>query len=92
MSRASRSARRPCRRFLCKPEPFVWNATNLSRQMRSKVLGFAHAYGVRTVILYVKGPEDFVRGRNRERHRSVPDAVIDRMLHEWKVPTPPEAH
>jgi predicted kinase len=85
-------ARARARVFLRRAEPFVWNATNLSRQMRSKVLGFAHAYGVRTGILYVEGREDLIRRRNRERDAAVPDAVIDRMLHKWEVPTPLEAH
>lgn len=89
---AVQAAKKRAKEFLRKGQPFLWNATHLSRAMRARTLALAHAYGARTGILYVEAPEPVLRRRNREREKRVPDAVIDRMLHKWEVPSPLEAH
>jgi predicted kinase len=71
---------------------FVWNATNLSKQLRTTVLNPFFDYGARVRIVYVEVPEKTLRAQNRQRESVVPDAVIERLLDRWEVPEAGEAH
>jgi predicted kinase len=72
--------------------PFVWNATNVSRQQRDLCIGLAAAYHARVEIVALEAPPGVVRSRNRARPAPVPDAVIDRMIRRWEAPDLTEAH
>jgi predicted kinase len=72
--------------------PFVWNATNVSRTLRQRVIGLAADYGARVRVVYVEAPAQRLFERNRARAKAVPAQVIDRMVRRWTVPTPHEAH
>lgn len=80
------------RALLRKKQPFVWNATHLSRQTRERALNLINAYGARSHILYMEAAPELLRRRNRDREHPVPDPVIDRMLLKWEPPSPYEAH
>ncbi|MEU7868137.1 AAA family ATPase [Dactylosporangium sp. NPDC049140] len=71
---------------------YVWNATNLTRALRSRSIGLAADYGARVEVVSVEAPPDVVHRRNRARARTVPAAVIDRMAGRWEPPDPTEAH
>jgi predicted kinase len=71
---------------------FVWNATNLSRQLRAMLIALFLDYGARVRIVYLEAPPDVLRRQNRERARPVPQAVLERMLARWEVPDLTEAH
>jgi len=71
---------------------FVWNATNLSRQIRRECIGLLASYGARIRIVYVEVPPDALYRQNRRRPRPVPEAAIRRMLDRWEVPDLAEAH
>jgi predicted kinase len=80
------------REHLRRRQPFVWNATNLSRSLRGRVLTLMADYGARVRIVTAEaGPAD-LHARNRARPRPVPQAAIDRMLRIWEPPDPTEAH
>jgi predicted kinase len=85
-------ARELARSHLRAGERFVWNATNLSRQLRGVSLKLFLDYDARVRIVYVEAPEGELLARNRARAEPVPDAVIDRLLDRWEVPDPGEAH
>jgi len=70
----------------------VWNATNLSRQIRAPLLSLFADYGARVRIVYVEVPEQVLHAQNRGREARVPTKVIERMLERWEVPTLGEAH
>ena len=70
----------------------VWNATNLSRQLRGPLISLFADYGARVRILYVEVPEETLHAQNRARPARVPTKVIERMLDRWEVPTLAEAH
>jgi predicted kinase len=84
------TARERARIHLRKGEPFIWNATNVSRQLRSGLISFFAEYGARVRIVYVETSEPQLRRRARDR--SVPTAVIDRLIEKWSVPDLTEAH
>jgi predicted kinase len=71
---------------------FVWNATNLTRLARGKIIDLCLAYGATVDIRALDTPAAVTRRQNREREARVPDAVIARMLQKWEPPTPLEAH
>lgn len=73
-------------------EPFVWNATHLSRQSRQKTLDLLQAYQARITVVYLEQPEAVLLSRNSRRDTSLPNAAIGRMLHRWEVVLPSEAH
>lgn len=74
------------REYLRKKQPFVWNATNITAQMRSMLISLFEQYGasVRTVFLETDREEQL--RRNAERTAKVPLSVIDRMLSKLELP------
>jgi predicted kinase len=86
------TARERAREFLRAGTSFAWNATNLSRDLRTQLLGFFRSYRARTRIVYCEAAAGDHPARNRQRERAVPERVIERMLERWTVPDPTEAH
>jgi predicted kinase len=70
----------------------VWNATNLSRQIRGEVIRLCTDYQARVRIVYVEVPSDRLFAQNRQRRGRVPEGVIERLLDRWEVPSITEAH
>ncbi len=70
----------------------AWNATNVTRQHRDRVIGLALDYGARVRIVHVEAPMDRLFRQNRDRPDAVPHAVIDALLRRWEAPEPGEAH
>lgn len=70
----------------------VWDATNLRRDFRGLPLGLGFAYDAfTTLVTFQMRPAEF-RRRNRERERSVPEAVLDKQLESIQWPSLDEAH
>lgn len=72
--------------------PFVWNATHLSNQMRSKTLDLLYAYAAQVRLVYLEASATLVFGRNQKRDSTLSNRDLERMLHRWEVPLPWEAH
>lgn len=72
--------------------PFVWNATHLSDQMRSKTLDLCFAYHAEVEIVYLEQPRAALLARNQRRDSSLPNKRLLEMLLRWEVPLPTEAH
>lgn len=85
-------ARELARQYLRQSRNFVWNATNLSRQIREQCIGLFAAYNARIRIVYVEQSAEKLYQQNRERQWSVPEAALDKMLARWEVPDLSEAH
>ncbi len=78
--------------LLREKQPFVWNSTHLSAQMRKKTLDLLYAYQAKVQIQYLEMPEKEVYRRNTRRDTSLRNEDIRRMLFKWEVPLPSEAH
>lgn len=78
--------------LLRKKEPFVWNATHLSSQMRNKTLDLLFNYNAQINLVYLEAPEEEIKRRNSQRDTTLPNSKIDEMLFRWEVPTKLEAH
>lgn len=85
------AAKERARVFLRQGMGFVWNATNLNRELRSQLVDFFAAYRARVRIVYVEAPHDEQFGRNQNRTRAVPHRAIERMMGRWEVPDVSEA-
>lgn len=86
------AARARARDHLRRGERFVWNATNVSRQLRGVALDLFHQYQARVRVVYVEAPPAVLAAQNRRRPAAVPDAVMARLLDRWEVPDLTEAH
>lgn len=78
--------------LLRKKEPFIWNATHLSSQMRKKTLDLLFNYNAQINLIYLEASEDEIKARNSKRDTTLTNAKIDEMLFKWEVPTKIEAH
>ncbi|MGC3945165.1 MAG: AAA family ATPase [Chryseolinea sp.] len=78
--------------YLRKGEAFVWNATNITRQMRSQWIELFATYKARVRIVYVEVEYDTWLRQNREREHAVPSNVLQRLLSKLEVPSADEAH
>lgn len=85
-------AREAARAYLRKKQSFVWNATNISRQMRELSINLFAAYNARVRIVYVEAPEERLFAQNRDRADAVPAEVIRKLTERWEVPDLTEAH
>lgn len=85
-------ARERARHLLRQQRSFVWNATNITRMMRHRVINLALAYHARTRLVYIDAPFADLLSRNRTRQESLPEHAIYRMLDKLEMPGVSEAH
>jgi len=86
------AAREQAREYLRKGQSFVWNATNLGRDMRTRSIDLAAAYNARVRIVFLDTAYRRLVRQNREREATVPLAAILRMIRLWEPPDLSEAH
>lgn len=71
---------------------FVWNATNITRQMRNQLVDLFVSYGARVELVYIERPRASWEQQNAARTAAVPAAVLEKMLRKLEVPQLSEAH
>ena len=86
------TARQRAREHLRQRQSFAWNATNLSRDIRSRILSLALDYGAEVELVYLECPWREQERRNSSRPRPVPGDAIERMLRIWDPPDLCEGH
>ncbi len=90
--RIVQQAKEQARQYLRSKTDFVWNATCITRQMRSQLIALFSTYGAYTRIVYIEKPWQRWQLQNRQRQYPVPAAVLDKMLRKLEVPETTEAH
>src|SRR5262249_5564405 len=88
----AQEAKARARELLRHRQPFIWNATNITRALRAQLTALFSAYRARVTIVYLDAPRDVLLARNRVRCHPVPEAVIDRLARRLEIPDPTEAH
>ncbi|MHA4740680.1 AAA family ATPase [Dyadobacter sp. MSC1_007] len=88
----AQQAKEQARVYLRAKNDFVWNATNISKQMRSQLIDLFASYRARVRIVYVEQPYKQWKLQNGSREEMVPTKVLERMLAKWEVPKLHEAH
>ena len=85
------NAREKAREFLRQQQDFVWNATNLSREIRGQLVDLFTGYRARIRIVYVEEAMSSLYRQNDNRAAAVPRKAISDMMNRWEVPIPTEA-
>ena len=86
------TAKEEARTYLRKGQNFVWNATNITRQMRSQLIDLFVSYGAKVKIVYIEKPYDVWRSQNKNREYPLPENVLDKLLAKLEIPLLTEAH
>ncbi|WP_170328694.1 AAA family ATPase [Ruegeria arenilitoris] len=86
------AAHERARTYLRAGRGFVWNATNVTRQNRSRILRLLRDYNARIEIVYLEVDPEQLSQQNRNRPDAVPDAVIDHLAKKLEPPEAWEAH
>lgn len=78
--------------FMRKKESFVWNATNITAQMRQQLIELFESYGGRVRIIYIEVPYKTLIQQNGNREEVLPKAVLDKMIRKLEPPIREEAY
>ncbi|MBR4900376.1 MAG: AAA family ATPase [Victivallales bacterium] len=79
------------RDFLRSHTPFLWNATNITTDIRNRQLSMFMRYGASVHIVYLETSVDEQYRRNRNRVAVVPEEAVTRMRRHLVLPTIHEA-
>ncbi len=85
-------ARELAKALLRENKSFVWNATNVTTQVRGKQLDLFEKYHAYTQIVFLETKLSVEIERNANRKYSVPDTVIFDLLAKTEPPAAYEAH
>jgi predicted kinase len=85
------TARERARELLRRQQSFIWNATTITRLLRSQLIDFFVAYHARVRIVYLDAPYDVLMERDASREHRVPEHVILDMARRLEIPDVTEA-
>lgn len=86
------AARERAREYLRAGQDFVWNGTNISRNLRAKPLTLFRDYNARTEIIYIETSPKDLSSQNHNRENIVPQAIMDKLIRKLEPPKDWEAH
>lgn len=86
------AAKAHARALLRRKQPFIWNATNVTRLLRGGLIDLFVGYGARVRIVYCDAPLAMVLQRNHARVEAVPEPVLLRLAGKLELPDLTEAH
>ncbi|HEY8747261.1 MAG TPA: AAA family ATPase [Tepidisphaeraceae bacterium] len=86
------AAKEQAKVFLRQDRSFVWNATNITRELRQQLIALFANYKARIRTVYVECPPEELHARNHRRTDPVPTTVIQRLIEKLEVPTIVESH
>ncbi|MDJ0737208.1 MAG: AAA family ATPase [Nostocaceae cyanobacterium] len=86
------AAKAIAKEYMRNGQSFVWNATNLSRQLRSTLIRLFASYQGKIRIVYLEAPWEELLRRNQNRTHGVPEKVLYKMRNRLQVPNLTEAH
>lgn len=89
---AAHLAKERARELLRRGEPFIWNATNIIRDTRQKLVQLFAGYHARVHILYLEAPYEELLARNQSRERYIPVHALEEMIRKLEIPEPWEAY
>ncbi len=78
--------------YMRKRTSFIFNATNITSEMRRKWVSLFTDYGGRVRIIYLEVPHAQLKKQNQNRPHPVPETVVERMIEKLEVPGFEEAH
>ncbi len=90
--RVAQAAKEEAKAHLRAGRDFVWNATAITREMRSRLMELFTTYKARVRIVYIEVPHRAWIAQNSGREWAVPAGALHAMLGKWEVPQRWEAH
>ncbi|SEP09140.1 AAA family ATPase [Niastella yeongjuensis] len=84
-------AKEQAREYLRRKQHFVWNATNVTRQMRAQLVELFVTYKAYVKMVYVEVPYSRLHVQNNNREAVVPRNALDRLVSKLEVPAGWEA-
>lgn len=87
-----RAGRELAKGYLQSETPFVWNATNIVKPIRSGLIRLFASYRARIRLVYLEVPIERLLQQNCSRKAQVPTAVIHRYRDRLEIPNLTEAH
>jgi len=84
-------AREQAKEYLRQHQPFVWNATNITVQMRESLISLFETYHAHVRIVYLETDWQTLLERNLSREDAVPQSVIEEMMGKMTLPEACEA-
>lgn len=86
------AAKERAKTYLREQQSFVWNATNISRQLRASLIDLFVTYQAKVTMVYLEVPYVTLLKQNRNRTEIVPLKVLNRMVRKLEIPSLCEAH
>lgn len=66
--------------------PFVWNATNITLQMRDQLTDLFEPYKPRVKLIYVETSYKKLLAQNNDRDHCIPWHAVEKMIDKLEVP------
>ena len=85
-------ANEEARKYLRKKESFIWNATNLTFDLRAKLIKLFTDYNAIVKIIYIEVNYKKLIEQNHNREYPVPATIMKGFLRKLEVPSLSEAH
>lgn len=85
-------AKEIAKEYMRSKQSFVFNATNITIDRRSKWIDLFKTYRGYISIIYIEVPYKTLIKQNKKREHAVPSPVIESMISKLEVPTLKEAH
>ncbi|GGD83184.1 hypothetical protein GCM10011514_54030 [Emticicia aquatilis] len=79
-------AKEQAKKYLRNETPFVWNATNITRQMREQLIDMFTTYKARTTLIYLEVPFTVQNRQNQSRESIVPPMAVRKMISKLEIP------
>lgn len=90
--RVIQEAKEMAKSCLRNKQAFVWNATNITLQMREQLVDLFAVYNPSIQIIYLEVPYKKLLAQNRNREFPIPETAIEKMIGKLEVPKAWEAH
>ena len=85
-------AKQLSKKYLAAGTNFVWNATNISQEMRKQLIELFTSYNAKVTLAYIEVPYKTLLHQNRNRPYPIPEKSLERMISRWQAPAIFEAH
>lgn len=86
------TAKEKAREYMRKGENFVWNATNTTKRLRTKLISFFSEYNSYIEIKCLNTDIDLILKQNKNRDNKVPENIIIKLYKKLEIPTNDECH
>jgi predicted kinase len=89
--RVIQEAKEMAKQYLRNRTSFIWNATNITLQMREQLIDLLEPYKPSIKIVYLEVPYKKLLTQNSNRNFAIPTSAIEKMIDKLEVPKEWEA-